>query len=144
MNSPRPANHPLDQKSILTYLVMPITILIYLEIFRAHIDALWQNKKMYLLYLLSFFYGFRHGQEDTVEQNCCHDDVVKVLVGGEKNASAACGAPWTEPEERFCCGEPVDVVLAETFRHHAECLQIKKIRNSFAENNSSVIFGFKL
>lgn len=74
-------------------------------------------------YSLSLFDGLRHGEEDTVEQDGGHDEVVEVLVGGEVDARAAHRRPRRPPEQRARRREAVDVVLAEPLRHHTESLQ---------------------
>lgn len=83
-------------------------------------------------YLLGLFDGLSHGQEDAVEQNGRHDEIVEVLVSGKVDAGLPCPAPWTEQEERVGCGETMDVILPKSLRHHAKRLK---------ENDESKING---
>ena len=38
-----------------------------------------------VVYLLCFFNRMLLGKEDTIDEDCEHDDVVKILIGGEIN-----------------------------------------------------------
>ena len=71
---------------------------------------------------LSLFDGLRHGEEDTVEQNGGHDEVIEVLVGREVDARPPHRRPRRPPEEGPGRREPVNVVLAKSFRHNTESL----------------------
>lgn len=74
-------------------------------------------------YLLSLGYGFCHGEEDTVEEDGGHDQVIEELVCRQENGRPTQRVPWREEEQGLGGREPVDIVLAEPLGHHTERLQ---------------------
>lgn len=102
-------------------------------------DELWQVINQLFLFLLRpvvcnphyrnllrLLDRLGHRQEDAVKKDGGHYEVVKELVRCQVHAGTSGGAPRGEAEERFRPGEPVDVVLAEALRHHAEGLKMKR------------------
>ena len=68
--------------------------------------------------LLGLFYGFRHGQKDAVEQNGCHDDIVKIRMCRQVNGDTTERIPRRKQETRTRRRETVDVILPESVGHH--------------------------
>lgn len=66
-------------------------------------------------YSLGFVDRFGHGEEDAVEENGAHDDVIEELVGGQVNGSSSKGIPRGEQKQGLGCREPMNVILPETF-----------------------------
>lgn len=74
--------------------------------------------------LLGLFDGFRHGQEDAVEQNGRHDDVVKIRMRRQVNGDTSEWIPRREQETGTRRRETMDVILPESVRHHHKRLSI--------------------
>lgn len=72
-----------------------------------------QKRKSFFIDLLCFVDILRHGQEDAINQDGEHNDVIKVLVGAEKDIQASKLVPRGENEQASCGGEPLDVVFLE-------------------------------
>jgi hypothetical protein len=68
--------------------------------------------------LLGLFYGFRHGQEDAVEQDGRHDDVIKIRMCRQVNGDTPERIPRRKQEAGSRRREAMDVILPESVRHH--------------------------
>ena len=82
------------------------------------------NMKARTIYSLCLLDGVRHGEEDAVEQNGGHDDVVKVRVSRQVDGDPPQRVPRREEETGARRRETVDVILTEPFRHHHKRLAI--------------------
>ena len=67
--------------------------------------------------------GLGHGEEDAVDADGEHDDVVEVLVAAEVHARPPHPVPRREDAQRPRRGEALHKVLLEAPRHHAERLK---------------------
>lgn len=92
------------------------TVKICYKLRKKFATALWRHS-------LGLLHGIGHGQEDAVEQDGCHDDVVEVLVRRQEDARPADRVPGREQEEGVRGREAVDVVFTEPLRNHAERLK---------------------
>ena len=81
------------------------------------------------MYSLGLFYRLRHGQEDAVEQNGRHDDVVEIRVRRQVNGDSPHRIPRRKEEAGTRGGESMDVILAEPVRHHHKRLHLQKRYN---------------
>lgn len=87
-------------------------------------------EQSFFIDLLCFVDILRHGQEDAINQDGEHNDVIKVLVGAEKDIQASKLVPRRENEQASCGGEPLDVVFLEAPRDDTKSLQ-RRIHFSF-------------
>ncbi len=81
---------------------------------------------------LGLFYGLRHGQEDAVEQDGRHDDVVEIRMRRQVNGDSPQRIPRRKEEAGSRGRESVDVILAEPVRHHH-----KRLHNDKSQKDKS-------
>ena len=73
-----------------------------------------------LLDLLCYFCDrtFFQCEEYTIGKNGQDDEVVKDLIGCNKDSGSADRVPWRQQEEGLRCTESMDVLLLEAFCYH--------------------------
>lgn len=79
------------------------------------------------------FHRVRHGQEDAVEQDGGHDDVIEERMSREVDGSPPERIPWREQEAGAGRRKPMDVILPEAVRYHNERLNGRKFKKKKIE-----------